>query len=247
MNILIVKRQQDLIKAFIKERRVTGEVVELGCGDGSNLEAFSRADCTGTGFDTSEDALGIARNKSLKGFTILKGDLFNLDITGKDVILLLLTLEHLRDDASALKKINSYLRTDGWFIVSVPAGSRKYSYQDRLAGHHRRYDREHIGQLLAENGFRVKKMVSFGFPLNTMITGCYNLYLSIIGSPSVVQTCNTQVTGIAGYRKHFPGGLRQLSYLVFPVLNLLRKLDTPFLNSGLGTHYLVFAQKYRET
>jgi len=243
MNVFIVKRQQDLIGAFIKKARLDGEIVELGCGDGSNLESFSRAKLTGQGYDISEEALAIARNKEIKGFTVSKGDLFNLDIAGKNLVLLLLTLEHLHNDIFALKKINSYLRKGGYFILSVPAHAKKYSYQDKIAGHLRRYDKHNIGQLLAESGFCVKKIISFGFPANNIITNCYNLFLMFIGATPVVQTDNTYVTGIAGYQKHFPRGLRRLSSPVFSVLSVFRKLDVPFLHTDLGTHYLVFAEK----
>jgi SAM-dependent methyltransferase len=245
MNILIVKRQQDLIKSFIKKNQLSCEMVELGCGDGSNLESFSRADLRGYGYDVSEKALDVARNKKINGFAVLKGDLLNLDIAGKDLLLLLLTLEHLENDISALKKINSYLRKDGWFMLSVPAHPKKYSYQDKIAGHYRRYDVNQLRKLLTENGFSVRKIISLGFPLNNIVTNCYNFFLKILGTPTVVQTRNTHLTGIAGYRQHFPAGLRQLSYVIFPVLSLLRKLDAPFLNTNLGTHYLVFAQKYK--
>lgn len=243
MNILIVKRQQDLIKAFIKKNQVSCDIVELGCGDGSNLESLSQVNRNGYGYDVSERALAIARNKKIKGFTTAKGDLFNLDIAGKGLVLLLLTLEHLQDDGYALKKINSYLRNEGWCILSVPAHPKKYSCQDRIAGHLRRYGRNQIRNLLIENGFCVKEILSFGFPLNTVVTNCYNLFLKILGAAATVQTCNSTLTGIAGYRRHFPAGIRQLSYIVFPVLSALRKLDSLFLNTDLGTHYLVFAQK----
>lgn len=246
MNILIVKRQQDLIRAFIKKIRLDCEIVELGCGDGINLESFSQVNLAGQGYDVSEKALAIAWNKGIKGFTVLKGDLFNLDITGKEMILLLLTLEHLHDDFSALKKINSYLRKGGWFILSVPAHAKKYSYQDKIAGHLRRYNKNNIRKLLAESGFCVKKIVSFGFPLNNIITNCYNFLLMISGVAPDIQTSNTYFTGIAGYQQHFPIGLRKLSSLVFPVVSAFRKLDVPFLHTDLGTHYLVFAQKYHD-
>ena len=237
MNILIVKRQQDLIKSFIKKNQLYCEIVELGCGDGSNLESLSQANLSGNGYDVSEKAIDIARNKKIKGFITTQGDLFNLDIAGKDMILLLLTLEHLEDDISALRKINSYLRKDGWFILSVPAHSKKYSYQDKIAGHHRRYDGNQIRKFLTKNGFCIREIVSLGFPLSNIITNCYNFFLKIIVTAITVQTCNTTLTGIAGYRKHFPAGFRQLSYIIFPVLSILRKLDTPFLNTELGTHH----------
>jgi SAM-dependent methyltransferase len=245
MNILIVKRQQDLIKSFIEKKQLCCEMVELGCGDGSNLESFSQVHLKGQGYDISEVALEIARNKKINGFTALNGDLFNLDIAGKDLVLLLLTLEHLEDDISALRKINSYLKKEGWFILSVPAHSKAYSYQDKIAGHYRRYDADPLRKLLTENGFSIRERVSLGFPLSNIVTSCYNFFLKILRTDTTVQTRNTHLTGIAGYRDHFPAGLRQLSYIIFPVLSMLRKLDTPFINTELGTHYLIFAQKYK--
>lgn len=247
MNVLIVKRQQDLIRAFLKEARLGCEAIELGCGDGSNLPVLSQADLTGRGYDISEQALAVARGRNAKGCTAAYGDLFQLDLAGRGLVLLLLTLEHLADDALALRKINSYLKVSGWLILSVPAHSKRYSYQDKLAGHYRRYDRVRLRQLLADNGFRVRKIVSFGFPLNSILTGCYNSFLKLAGTPADIQTGNTPSTGIARYRRHFPGGIRQLSYILFPLLSALRRLDAPFLNTDLGTHLLVFAQKDAST
>ena len=220
-------------------------MVELGCGDGTNLESFSQANLKGHGYDVSEKAIEIARSKKINGFTVLKGDLFDLDISGKDLVLLLLTLEHLEDDISALRKINSYLRKDGWFILSVPAHPKKYSYQDRITGHYRRYDANQLKKLLTENGFCVREIASLGFPLCNIAVDCYNFILKIHGTATTVQTGITPLTGIAGYWPHFPAGLRLLSHITFPVLSILRKLDTPFLNTDLGTHYLVFAKKYK--
>ena len=245
MNILIVKRQQDLIKEFIKNKRLGGEIVELGCGDGINLKSFSQANLKGEGYDVSEKALAIAYQRAIKGFVVRKGDLFNLEIANKEIILLLLTLEHLQDDLLALKKVNYYLRNEGWLILSVPAHAKKYAYQDRIAGHLRRYDKNKIKSLLAESGFCVKKIVSFGFPLNNIITNCYNFFLKISGVALDLQTSNTYCTGIAGYQQHFPAGLRRFSSFVFLVASVLRKLDFPFLHTDLGTHYLIFARKYR--
>jgi len=69
MNILILKRQQDLIKSFIKRNQLGCGIVELGCGDGSNLESLSRVNLSGCGYDISEKALQSARNKKIKSFS----------------------------------------------------------------------------------------------------------------------------------------------------------------------------------
>jgi hypothetical protein len=51
------------------------------------------------------------------------------------------------------------------------------------------------------------------------------------------------MTGIEEHSGYYPRGLRQISRVALPILAMLRSLDAPFLNSDLGTHYLVFSQK----
>ena len=49
-------------------------------------------------------------------------------------------LEHIDDDALALKQWREYLRPSGWLLLSVPAHQDQYGAADELVGHYRRYD-----------------------------------------------------------------------------------------------------------
>ncbi|HVR42091.1 MAG TPA: bifunctional glycosyltransferase/class I SAM-dependent methyltransferase [Thermoanaerobaculia bacterium] len=81
------------------------------------------------------------------------GDLSRFIERRFDTILLVNVLEHLGDDAGALRRAHSILEPGGTVIVYVPGDSRLFGPLDRGVGHHRRYDPEQLRQLLSEAGF----------------------------------------------------------------------------------------------
>jgi len=72
-----------------------------------------------------------------------------------DVIVMLDVLEHIKDDASAIRKIKTLLKKDGYLILTIPANKFLYSYHDMFLGHYRRYSKKEIVSLLKRNGFRI--------------------------------------------------------------------------------------------
>ncbi|HEY0787298.1 MAG TPA: bifunctional glycosyltransferase/class I SAM-dependent methyltransferase, partial [Thermoanaerobaculia bacterium] len=72
-----------------------------------------------------------------------------------DTVLLVNVLEHVKDDAGALRKIHGLLEPGGRVIIYVPGGSALYGMLDRGVGHERRYDREPLAQLVRDAGFEL--------------------------------------------------------------------------------------------
>jgi glycosyltransferase involved in cell wall biosynthesis len=70
-------------------------------------------------------------------------------------------LEHLPDDALALKNMRQVLEPGGRLILIVPQGSSLYCSLDEAIGHYRRYDRTGLQALLEQNGYAVEKLFSF--------------------------------------------------------------------------------------
>lgn len=243
MNIPIVNRQMDLVKAMINKIDLRRYFIEIGCGEGHNLEILSEIGMKGIGFDFSDDAIDIAKQKKLKNIQVKKGDLFELNEKNKDIVLLLFVLEHIKDDYLALAKINSFLKNGGYFILSLPAHSKAYSFQDKLAGHYRRYDRKDILQKLHNSGFEEQIFWSFGFPVSNMYTKMYNILLSFSKENSNNNKNGTRYVGIKSYKEHFPRTLSPISVILFPLLSMLIKIDFLFLNTNLGTHYIILAKK----
>ena len=75
---------------------------------------------------------------------------------GFDSVLCLNVLEHVRDDAAALRAFRELLAPGGRLLLLVPAHERLYGPFDRAVGHERRYGRARLRALLDEVGFHVE-------------------------------------------------------------------------------------------
>lgn len=244
MNIPIVKRQQDMLKKFIIEHNISGEFIEIGCGEGHNLQILYNLGLCGKGIDKSKKAI-IAANE-IEGNVVLLYDLFDLKSEKTDLVVALFILEHIKNDFKALEKINELLKNNGYLIISVPAHLHKYSNQDRLAGYYRRYDRYEIESKLMMAGFSIEKIICFGYPISNIYTNVYNFMLQLQKKGEKLQTENTEMTGIEKEKAHIFAPFRLLSCIAFPILTLLVKIDSLFHNTDLGTHYIILAKKMRD-
>ncbi|RYZ40638.1 MAG: methyltransferase domain-containing protein [Myxococcaceae bacterium] len=72
-----------------------------------------------------------------------------------DTIVLSNVMEHIPDDASAVRRFRQILQPDGRVLILVPALPQLFGAIDEAVGHHRRYTPASLRALLEENGFRV--------------------------------------------------------------------------------------------
>jgi SAM-dependent methyltransferase len=75
-----------------------------------------------------------------------------------DTIVLSNVLEHIDDDARAVRDFRRVLPDGGRLLVLVPALPSLYGALDEAVGHHRRYSREGLQQVLENNGFVVESV-----------------------------------------------------------------------------------------
>jgi SAM-dependent methyltransferase len=74
-------------------------------------------------------------------------------------------LEHLDDDAAAVREFARVLKPGGPVLISVPANPWRYDWTDHWAGHRRRYTAHALEARLAQAGFTDIEIVPYGFPL----------------------------------------------------------------------------------
>lgn len=90
---------------------------------------------------------------------------------GFDTVVCVDVLEHIYDDAGALRAIYSLLNPGGSCCLFVPALSWLYGSLDQVFGHHRRYHKAGLRKLLTRVGFEVQVLKYFHF------TGVFTWFL----------------------------------------------------------------------
>ena len=70
-------------------------------------------------------------------------------------------LEHLDDDAEALRNWTEILAPGGWLVMTVPAYAELWSRHDEINGHRRRYRAHELSRLLMAAGLTVERLTYF--------------------------------------------------------------------------------------
>jgi SAM-dependent methyltransferase len=85
-----------------------------------------------------------------------------------DVVFLLDVIEHLPDDTRALAEVAAALKPGGIALITTPALTSFWSYNDDAAGHLRRYSRADFIRLSAEAGLELVDARYFMFLLSPL-------------------------------------------------------------------------------
>jgi SAM-dependent methyltransferase len=117
------------------------------------------------GIDYSLDAA--IHVKATLGLPVVIGDLTRLPFRDAafDGVTTGETLEHLDDDASAVREISRVLVTGGTCIATVPALQALWTASDDYYEHRRRYTREQLTSLFTIASMTIAKAVFWGFPI----------------------------------------------------------------------------------
>ena len=147
-------------------RWIGRSVLEIGSGIG-NLSAFlvDRERLVLT--DTREEYLSRLRQRFADRPNVSVARLYLPDddraVAGQrfDTVICLNVLEHVDDDISALHAIRRLLGPGGRLVLLVPALQALYGTIDRALGHHRRYNRGGLADLLGATGFKLAHIEYF--------------------------------------------------------------------------------------
>ena len=135
-------------------------VAELGCGSGGMLEALARFG-TAVGVETDP---ALREHARARGLDVRAGSLPDdvpLEAGRWDAVCLLDVLEHVEDDAGALRACRRLLAPGGRLMVTVPAYAWLWSRHDELLGHRRRYTTGSLRAAALAAGFAVERLTYF--------------------------------------------------------------------------------------
>lgn len=139
---------------------LSGIVVELGSGSGYVMKNYIHQVDKVIAVDYNQQLLDRLKylyptDKVVSVWADLKDEWHELDSIVADAVLSFDVLEHFEDEDSFMSNIGKILKKGGWMVLKVPAQSRLFSEMDIASGHYRRYDTEHLADLMHSHGFKV--------------------------------------------------------------------------------------------
>jgi len=150
----------------IGQHRLNGPFLEIGCGKGDVSAHLARKGWQGMAIDFSDAAIGEARATlaEFPGVVVKKQALS--DVTGSwDTILMWDVLEHIEDDAGALRIVLRLLNPGGRLLLAVPSNPREWRWDDDFYGHFRRYTVDDLSARLAGAGLAPVAFWDFTYPV----------------------------------------------------------------------------------
>jgi ubiquinone/menaquinone biosynthesis C-methylase UbiE len=148
-------RRRILLAALERAGVRASTLLDVGCGAGANLaflaQRFDGARCFG--IDVERGPLHACREAG--GLAVCQADAARLPFaSGRfDLVTALDALEHVEDDAAALRECFRVLRPGGALLASVPAFRALWGNVDELGHHHRRYRRSELLARVEAAGF----------------------------------------------------------------------------------------------
>lgn len=153
-----------LIKRF--DLAPDARVLDIGTSTGTNLRmlrdlGFTRSE----GLDASADAVRWCAEKGYGKVT--QGSICELPFADGTFDLVLATdvIEHVDDDAAALREIRRVLKPKGHVLITVPAFQALWGVQDEISLHKRRYRAAEVLERARNAGLAVSKKFYFNYVL----------------------------------------------------------------------------------
>jgi SAM-dependent methyltransferase len=145
------------------------DVLEIGCGRGAfGVRLAQRYNYLGVEPDLESFEVAKARVAAAGVGEVRNVSAEELGDATFDLVCAFEVLEHIEDDAAAVKDWMRRLRPGGWLLISVPADQHRYSPFDKLVGHFRRYDPDVMTALLTSCGLRDVAVRRYGYPLGSV-------------------------------------------------------------------------------
>jgi len=150
-----------LLEATFEGRRDL-RILDIGCGTGGMipvLSPFGRV----TGIDPSDAAIRYSRERYGSQADFLRVD-FPRETPpggGHDLVTLFDVLEHLEEDAQALREAAGLLSEGGRMVVTVPAHRFLWSPHDDINRHRRRYGYRELRDRILGAGLEIRRITYF--------------------------------------------------------------------------------------
>lgn len=145
-------------------------------------------------------------------------------------------LEHLEDDRGSIVAWKRLVRPGGWLLLSVPAGRHRFGPTDVKAGHHRRYDRVDLADVLLAAELVDVEILAYGFPIGYALEAGRNF---LIRRTTEDTTLEERTAASGRWLQPSERSARLMRALSAP----FRLAQRPFGATSLGTGLVARARK----
>lgn len=218
----------EFLEPYLTDR---SSVLVLGCGGGATVAELRRRvpGCRIVGCDVDPAAIADCRRRDSQGIyqlVDLETALPALE-AGQDLVVALDILEHLHDDAAALRGAWAALRPGGVLAVNVPAHPWLYGPHDAHLGHVRRYRPAEIEARVAEPGF----VILHSTPL-------FMTTLLLLGVWRPVTKLSMRLSNRSDVGRRLPRALDRTLYAIARLEGRVARVGLPF-----GSSHFVLARR----
>jgi len=158
--------RNDIIEKILRKYHKSPDICDLkildcGCATGNLLNYLKNKGFKNlVGIDNYENLI-----KNIKEVNVFQMDICNMSFKDDefDIIISSDILEHIQDDAKAIREMKRVLKKDGVLVVFVPAYKFLWSYHDVINQHKRRYTEKELISKLKTEGFEMLKSSYWNF------------------------------------------------------------------------------------
>ena len=159
------------ILASLLEGQRPQRSLDLGCGVGGFQALLRQLSDEVVACDLDCGSLQVCRRRGFRETVAASCQRLPFADASFDLVCLFDVLEHCADERAVLGEIRRLLKPGGTVFLSVPAYQFLYANNDRVAGHHRRYHRRRLLQLLRRSGLSSRRASYSNVLLLPLIAG----------------------------------------------------------------------------
>ena len=135
-------------------------ILDMGTGTGTMLSALRRFG-DAQGVDADERAVAFCRARGEERVQRLMSETLPFPAASFDLLTTFDVLEHIEDDAAALREVARVLEPGGRMVATVPANPWMWGAQDEVSHHFRRYTAAGLRAAIADSGLELERLTHF--------------------------------------------------------------------------------------